>query len=99
MCRLPSTVAAQATGKFFAMHAFGSFLFDSVHYAAHSLSRRSYLARWHNHHHKFQDTRRTIHSRPLALAVVYVAAGCRWVWFVCLWEKRGVIMSHPGLQL
>jgi len=62
--------AAQATVQFFVVHAFGSFLFDSVHYASHSVSRRSYLAFWHNHHHKFQDKRRKIHSRSFALDVV-----------------------------
>ena len=64
-CRPRNTVcpSTQATGQFFVAQLLGSMVFDCVHYASHAVSRRSFLARWHSHHHKFQDTFRVIHRR------------------------------------
>lgn len=78
----PTAAASQATGQIFAAHAFGSFLFDGVHYASHAVSRSWSLARWHNYHHKFQDTHRKI--QPRSGAVGWVVDG-----WVALEPERG----------
>jgi len=64
--------------RFFAAHFVGSIVFDCVHYASHSVSRRSLLARWHSHHHKFQDTSRRIHRRSRHVDYVVCCTGNYW---------------------